>query len=24
MPKLRLSGVYGGLDKLDMGFDKKA
>ena len=24
MPKLRFSGVYGGLDKLDMGFDKKA
>ena len=24
MPKLRLGGVYGGLDKLDMGFDKKA
>ncbi|WP_295140696.1 flagellar hook-length control protein FliK [uncultured Campylobacter sp.] len=24
IPKLRLSGVYGGLDKLDMGFDKKA
>ncbi|WP_298792700.1 flagellar hook-length control protein FliK [uncultured Campylobacter sp.] len=24
MPKLRLSGIYGGLDKLDMGFDKKA
>ena len=24
MPKLRLSGVYGGLDTLDMGFDKKA
>jgi len=24
MPKLRLSGVYGGLNKLDMGFDKKA
>ena len=24
MPKLRLSSVYGGLDKLDMGFDKKA
>ena len=24
MPKLRLSGVYGGLDRLDMGFDKKA
>ncbi len=24
MPKLRLSGVYSGLDKLDMGFDKKA
>ena len=24
MPKLRLSCVYGGLDKLDMGFDKKA
>jgi len=24
MPKLCLSGVYGGLDKLDMGFDKKA
>ena len=24
MPKLRLSGVYGGLDKLDMRFDKKA
>ena len=24
MPKLRLSGVYGGPDKLDMGFDKKA
>ena len=24
MPKLRLSGVYGSLDKLDMGFDKKA
>lgn len=24
MAKLRLSGVYGGLDKLDMGFDKKA
>ena len=24
MPKLRLSGVYDGLDKLDMGFDKKA
>ena len=23
-PKLRLSGVYGGLDRLDMGFDKKA
>jgi len=24
MPKLRLGSVYGGLDKLDMGFDKKA
>ena len=24
IPKLRLSGVYGGLGKLDMGFDKKA